>query len=196
MSPRREPPSLVPPGVSPWRPPVPIGYLQSIVSAGAFAAPLLAAGSFAMISILLSGNDPQHAFARWGNMALALFVVAGYSQIAAIQCAITVQTYMATPSDLQAWFPKEMQEQGPTEFLVTMQLRHFGAAAKWAAATRFSYHLGILALLAAITVSLVPPGHISAGRILAIAAALVGALGEAVWVIQAVATSRPSNGNT
>ena len=55
---------------------------------------------------------------------------------------------------------------------------------RWARATRLAYNTGILSLLAAITVLLVPPRHTSIVSLwgLAMALAFLGFLAEVIWV--------------
>jgi len=62
------------------------------------------------------------------------------------------------------------------------QRLHAIGFALWSRRLTWAYRWGILALLAAVTIMLVPPGHISVMRWVAIAAATFGWILEAAWI--------------
>jgi hypothetical protein len=151
----------------------PYGYPASVESAGSVAAPLLAGFSFALIGLIVPGGKGI----RWPGAALALFVAAGLLFIAAVQCGFWARQWTVTPSELNDWRPDEPDSRKHAE-----QRLHAKGFALWARRLSWAYRWGILSLLAGVTVLLVPPGDPSAWRWVAIVAAVVGWLLEAMWI--------------
>lgn len=170
-----------------WRPPVPLGYVESIQAVGGFAAPLLAGGSFTLAVLALqSSASPSAAVSRWPDAALALFVAAGLMQIGTVQATAWTRRYMCTPGDLLQWFPGEQTDDGPSAFLRGMQESHMRQACRWANIARGFYHAGVLALLAGLLVACVPPGRLSGPRWAVLAVCGAGVAGELAWLARAV----------
>jgi hypothetical protein len=165
-----------------WRLPRPLGYLESIQSAGSVAAPLLAGATFTLVALVLQSALP---FARWQNAALLLLVGGGLAQIFAVQSVIWTRRYMTTPDDLRQWFPDDFTQGGkrPTQWLVNVQADSDQSARKWARRTRGWINAGISLLLAGIAVDVVPPGSISPMRWAVITTAWIGVAVEGTWVI-------------
>jgi hypothetical protein len=170
-----------------WRPPVPLGYLESIQAVGGFAAPLLAGGSFTLAVLALQSSTPgPAAVSRWPNASLALFLAAGLLQIAAVQATAWTRRYMCTPGDLLQWFPGEQTGGDPSPFLLGMQESHLRQAYRWANVARGFFHAGIIALLTGLFVACVPYGHLTAARWTVLAVCAAGVVGELVWLARAV----------
>ena len=189
----REPPASPRTGKDVWTPPSPIGYLESIQAAGAFAAPLLAAASFTLAALLLQASTP---FARWPDLALLCFTGAGLAQVFAVQCVIWTRRHMTTPDELRQWYPDDYeQDRGrPTPWLRNVQWSDNQRAHTWARRTRGWLNSGVALLLAGVAVSLVPRGPVGAVRWVAIAVAGSGVIVEAAWVAHTLvqASSRRS----
>lgn len=170
-----------------WDPPVPPGYPASIQSLGGFAAPLLAAASFTMTALLLPtlSSVPQ-SFARWPDAALTLFVASGLAQIATVQAAMWARRYDTFPEELAHWYPDEVLDGRPTEWLRAFQHNNLELSKRWANRTRFAYHVGILLLLGGLAVTVVPAGHMTVSRWVLVTTACLGLVGELSWVVGAL----------
>ncbi|MBD3010505.1 hypothetical protein [Streptomyces sp. 5-10] len=173
-----------------WRPPVPMGYLDSIQAVGGFAAPLLAGGSFTLAVVALQSAPGPAGVSRWPNAALALFVLSGLLQIATIQATAWARRYMCTPGDLREWFPGEETDGTPSPFLIGMQESHLRQAQRWANMARGFYHAGIIALLAGLLVICVPRGQLTGGRWTVLAVCAAGIVGELAWLVRATFLDR------
>ncbi|MEO3783719.1 hypothetical protein ABGB12_10335 [Actinocorallia sp. B10E7] len=174
-----------------WKPPMPLGYVESIQAVGGFAAPLLAGGSFTMAVLALqSSASPSAAVSRWPDAALALFVAAGLMQIGTVQATAWTRRYMCTPGDLLQWFPGEQTDGEPSPFLRGMQESHMRQAHRWANIARGFYHAGVLALLTGLLVACVPPGALSGPRWAVLAVCGAGVAGELAWLVRAVFLER------
>jgi hypothetical protein len=146
---------------------------------GSVSAPLLAATSAALLTLVLSIADKI----RWDGLALLLLMAAALAFIGSVQLTFWAKRFVVTPAELADWWPdREAARDGELEWEQRFhQLRH-GA---WASRARWAYNAGILFLLAALPVMLLPPGqvsHVSHARLAAIALACVGLIIEAVWI--------------
>lgn len=129
--------------------------------AAGVAAPLLAAISFTLVALTLQ-VPPQEL--RFADIALLLFVLAGLMFITAVQAGMWELRYRAGASPGAS---------------VRSKTEH----ALWESLTRYTYQLGVLALLAAIDVLLIPRGSFPSVRIAAVVIVGVGCLGEISWII-------------
>jgi hypothetical protein len=156
-----------------WKAPWPYGDPAAAESAGSVAAPLLAGFCFTLIGLLV----PEGKGIRWPDLALALFVAGGFFFIGAVQCGAWARQWTVTPSELDEWGPDDPPERKEAE-----QRAHALGFAIWSRRLRSMYRAGILALLAGITITLVPSSHITAMRWVAIAIAAVGLAVEGLWI--------------
>jgi hypothetical protein len=179
LDPRRYVPRT---GRNVWALPNPVGYLESIQSAGSVAAPLLAGASFTLVALVLQSATP---FGRWQDLALLFLIAAGLAQIFAVQSVIWTRRYMVTPDELRQWYPDDFTPGGerPTQWLLNVQGDNDQAARRWANRTRGWINAGISLLLAGIAVGVVPPGHVSPMRWVVVTVAWIGVAVEATWVI-------------
>jgi hypothetical protein len=168
-----------------WKVIEPLGYLDSIQAAGAFASPILAGASFTLAALTLQAGKP---FSRWPDIALLGFVGAGLALIYAVQAIVWARRYTITPDDLARWYPADFAGDRPTAWLKRHQESHARQALTWAGRSRGGYHAGILLLLVGVALALVPPGHIAAMRWVVIGVAVAGVAGEVGWI--ALATYR------
>ncbi|MBE1535587.1 hypothetical protein [Actinomadura algeriensis] len=174
-----------------WRPPVPLGYLESIQAVGGFAAPLLAGGSFTMAVLALQSSVPgPSVVSRWPNAALALFITAGLLQIATVQATAWTRRYTCTPEDLLQWFPGDQIDGAPDRFLTNMQASHLRQAYRWAGAARGLFHAGVVALVCGLLVTCVPHGQVTGPRWAVIVVCAAGVVGELLWLVRAVFLDR------
>jgi hypothetical protein len=169
-----------------WDPPAPFGQPESIQSLGGFAAPLLAGFSITFLTLVISA-DP--VFARWPDATVLVLLLATLALITAVQTTVAARRWHVTPVEVAEWYPDKFTEGKVPEDLPTRNAiaQHRANSQLWGEVTRFTYNLGILCLLGAIAVALVPPGPIAGARWTVIAVAAVGFSGEFVWVVFATA---------
>lgn len=175
------------PGRDVWKPPIPLGHTGSVQSLGGLAAPLLSAAGFGIVATLLpsmAGGTTQ--FARWPEASTAVIVASSLAQIAAVQSSVWARHYDTTPDELAQWYPGEMVDGVPSEWLRGVQLSHVRNASVWAGWARRAYHLGIILLLLGLTLLFVPPGETEPAREILIAVPFTGLLGESVWLAASV----------
>jgi hypothetical protein len=165
----------------------PLGYQDSIQSAGTFAAPILAGASFTLAALILQASA---TVARWSDAALFCMVGAGLCLIYAVQAIVWARRYTVTPDELLQWLPDDWEDGRPTPWLLNVQDSHFRQARKWARRSRAGYHAGIILLLAGVAVILIPPGHIALTRWCVIGLGCAGVLAEAAWIVVATFSAR------
>lgn len=162
----------------------PYGRPAAIENVGTSAAPLLAGFSITLVGLILQIPHVDTAIAQ-PNIAIAMLVAAALLLINAVQCAFNARQYHV-PADewesLVGLFPEgERRAQ-----LLENQVKWSTRRARWTAWTRRLYNVGVLVLLGAVALTLLPPGpvsHIDTARLVAVAFAVIGLLLEAVWVL-------------
>jgi hypothetical protein len=160
-----------------WKPPAPYGHQGAIDSAGTTAAPLLAGFTITLTGLVINRSVQL----RWPNLALLLLASAVVCLLAAVQCAYSARQYVVTPTELEAWWPNH-GEQDVWEYIRRVQFGHAALFAKWDLRFRATYHAGVLLVLVAITIILLPPGRVPTARAAAVAVAGLGALLEGFWI--------------
>jgi hypothetical protein len=165
----------------------PLGYQDSIQSAGTFAAPILAGASFTLAALLIQASA---TVTRWPDAALFCLAGAGLCLIYAVQAIVWARRYTVTPDELLQWLPDDWEDGRPTPWLLNLQDSHFRQARKWARRSRAGYHAGIILLLAGVAVILVPSGHIALTRWYVIGLGCAGVLAEAAWIAVATFSAR------
>jgi hypothetical protein len=160
--------------------PEPLGRAESIQTAGSVAAPLLAGFSLTIAILLLPNiSTADRTFGRWGDLSLALLLAAAILLVMAVQCAMTARGYQVTPDELLIWWGRP--DGPPSGAMLANQKVHATKNKHWASLTRLTYNLGILLLLAALPITILPPGAISTGRWVVAAIAGAGFLVELIW---------------
>jgi hypothetical protein len=148
---------------------------------GAISAPLLAATSSALVAFVLTSET-----IRWANLALFLLMGATLSFVATVQLTFWAKRFVVTPSEIAEWWPERDEHRDPElEWEQRFHMERFGV---WASRARWSYNSGILALLAALPVMLVPKvpfARVSDVRVAAVALAMVGFFLEVAWIVTA-----------
>lgn len=158
--------------------PAPYGYAEAIQSVGTTAAPLLAGFAFALIGLIIQDETKL----RWPNIALALLVGTALLLITTVQCTFTARQHYVPPGEWVSWL--ELADDERTEQLNDELALALPKQKKWLRRARYSYNLGIAALLLAIAATLVPPGSlrsVASARWAAIALALFGLAVELIW---------------
>jgi hypothetical protein len=157
-----------------WDGPFPFGFPAAADSAGSVAAPFLAGFSFALVALLIP--SPEHF--RWPNFALLSLVAAGFAFIGAVQAGFWARQYAVTPDDIRLWRPEY-----PSGRMHALQRLHTAGFMKWNARMNWLYRAGMMLLLLGVTLSLVPPNHISWGRWVAIGVAVTASMLELLWIL-------------
>jgi len=169
-----------------------LGYAASVQVASSVAAPLLAAASFTLISILLPyADEPHRGYAPWPAVTLSLLVVAAGFLLASVQCGVTVRRYDVSPGQLIEYAPEARSDPQSMARLRAEQASYAKLAEVWSNRTRWTYHLGIVMLLAAMTFLVIPTGRVALSGWLPFAAASLILIAEMVWIADAVWTLGP-----
>jgi hypothetical protein len=159
-----------------------LGYPEAIQTAGTVAAPLLAGFSLTMVALLLPTiSNADRTFARWGDLALGFLMAAAILLIMAVQCAMHARSYQVTPDELMSWWGRPGGR--PTPAILHNQKVHANKNRYWAAWTRWTYDLGIVLLMAALPLMVLPPGKIPMGRWFIEIITIIGFVVEASWVM-------------
>ncbi|MFC6084130.1 hypothetical protein [Sphaerisporangium aureirubrum] len=133
-----------------------------------------------MTALLLPPST--QAFSRWPDAALAFFLAAGLAQIAAVQAGIWARRYDTTPAELLMWHPDHAKEDRPSAWLLGVQRGLMKRSQVWSDRARLAYHLGIVLLLTGLSVATVPSGALSPSRWVLVSVALLGLVGEVLWI--------------
>jgi hypothetical protein len=170
----------------------PFGHAEAIDTIGSSAAPLLAGFSFALIGLVLQSG----ARLRWPDLALTLLVLAALLLIEAVHFAYSARRYYIPPAEWLAW--ASLASEGRLADLETQVIAFHRHHNRWLIRTRYAYNLGVVTLMLAVTISLVPPGSISHLRLTAIAIASIGFVIELTWTlggeVRKWATREPADG--
>jgi hypothetical protein len=106
---------------------------------------------------------------------------------------------MVLPDELTSWWPGVMERDPRTlRQLQNEQLAHRLLHEQWASRFRFTYHAGIVLMLAGLAVVLIPPepkhGDITTIRWLAVGLAAAAAAGELIWIAATRLNRRAAKG--
>jgi len=168
-----------------WKPPVPYGRPASVDAAGTVAAPLLAGFSITFVGLILSASDGASIPLR--EPALAVLVLAALLLLGCVQCAFWARLYTVTPQDLMPWWPDlhggSTNAQLRHRQIRGAQWRYAHLSELWLERARWTYHGGILALLASVALVLVPANHHLAWRWLSVGVTGLGFFAELYWVL-------------
>lgn len=162
--------------------PNPYGEADGARGAGEVAAPLFA--GFSLTFALLVLQDAERL--RWPNVVLLLAVIAASALVMSVQAAQWARSFCVTPWDAARWWPDaSASEKG---FLRKELIEHDRSYVAWRGRQTRSFHLGVVALLSALTVALVPPpappdGSIPGLRWVVVVVAAVGVAAELAWVV-------------
>jgi hypothetical protein len=150
---------------------------------GTIAAPLLAGFSLAAMVQTLTITTTE---ARWPDGALLLFMLAAALFVATVQAMFWARRYQTNPSEMQAWWP-DAKDSRRLELLQNDQKWHAAGFRMWSDRARITYSVGLLCLLAALTVLAVPAeshGHGNGPFLRWLAVAVGGAafIAELIWI--------------
>jgi hypothetical protein len=162
---------------------MPYNRPAAIDSMGTIAAPLLASVSIALIAVILSDVESYHLL----TLALLALLVAAAGFVATVEFSFLARQYAITPGELEGWWPNPDQA-GRRELLRREQRFHVLRFESWADRARWAYNIAILALTVGVTAILVPNGHVSVGRVLAIVVAGLASVAEMTWIVKTTFT--------
>ena len=168
-------------------PPNPYGAYAVADGLGGVAAPLLAGFAITLVALVVQIAGTL----RWPDAALILLGLAAVLFLHVVQLNARARGYAVTPSQVREWYPDF--DDPARRRVVDWELAHHRAC--WAhlvRRTRRSYNLGVLVLLAAIAVILVPSGAVSAGRVVAVAIVAIGIGWEVLEIVDARLRRRPA----
>lgn len=177
------------PDPDPWDLPAPLAHSESIQAAGTVAAPLLAGFSLTSLVLVLQGiSDPDQvdrAYAGPAELCIVLLAAAAVVLVFAVQLAMHARGNQVTPSQVFEWWATDPTRPDPS---AVGDLRdHLIRNRTWSARAGTAYNAGVVLLLAAIPLLLVPTGpvaDVSAGRWAAVAVGVVAFLAEVGWIVQ------------
>lgn len=160
----------------------PYGSPEALENLGTSAAPLLAGFAFALIGLLLDKGSVM-----WGaNLALLLLLLAGLLLIYTVEFAFNARRHHVPPGDYLSFREIAVADGFSEEQLRHMQANWRDRHAILANRARRAYNAGIVVLLLAVAVVLVPksgPWHMPPLRVVAVLLALLGTAIEVVWWI-------------
>lgn len=157
-------------------PPPTSAYVQVVDKLGTIAAPLLAGFALTLIGVLVGADAAKTV--RWPDYVLAALTVAAIAFLFAVQCTITAMQFTLTRDEHAARTPglaPEHREVAYADAMATFR--------QWSERARLALAGGVALLLLGLVGVLLPPGplgEISAGRIVALVAA-VAALAYELW---------------
>jgi hypothetical protein len=129
------------------------GYAEAVTTAGTLAAPVLAGFSITLIVVVIQAGSDMGA----PGAALDLLAAAVVALVLSVQAAFIARIYLARPSDILEWWPDATDEEvtglREEQRMLTDKYR------RWASVFRRSYNLGLLLLIAAVTMIMMPPSH-------------------------------------
>ncbi|WP_331734998.1 hypothetical protein OG590_39585 (plasmid) [Streptomyces goshikiensis] len=158
------------------------GETEALTTMGRNAAPFLA--GFSLTASVQTLNLANSAV-RWRSLTLLLFVLAAIFLIMAVQAMFWSQRSRVTPKDLMEWWP-DWPYRYRQQAMLGILTRGGTTYRRWARAATISYGLGLVCLLAALTVLVVPRECAESSlRWAAVAAGAFATVGEFCWVVLA-----------
>ncbi|MGW4897689.1 hypothetical protein ACWEQL_36400 [Kitasatospora sp. NPDC004240] len=168
-----------------WERPRPLGYSAAVQTMAGTAAPLLAGFSIALIGVVAQAPEAI----RWPGTSLLSLITAVTLLVACVQFGFRARTYLYSKAELEEWEPTD--DSAEIRFLRTKQQEHYRYWEHWSDLANWCYDLGVVALAAAIAVTVAPPAKYGNDPVtsleenirwagFALAAAAGGA--EATWI--------------
>ena len=163
-----------------WTVPTPYGAPAATESLSTIAAPLLGGFSVAVASLVISASDKFRLF----SISLLLLAVAFVLLVLCVQCGFWSRYYFVKPDEDVAWWPDYDSNVDRQAMVHSEQQEWYVLYRIWAARSRKTYSLGIVAFLLGLSMALVPSGTGWQAVVQWITVGIVGlaAIGEAIWV--------------
>lgn len=150
-------------------PPNPYGAFAAVDGLGGTAASLLAGFSITLIALVLELSRAV----RWPDLGLLLLALAAVLFLQVVQLNARARGYAVTPSQAREWYADLADPQ--RQAVVDAELRHHRECWSYLVRrTRFRYNLGILTLLSALLVVLIPRDQMTPWRVVAIGVVAAG----------------------
>jgi hypothetical protein len=144
------------------------------------AAPLLAGFSITLITQVIGSAEDL----RLPNLALLILTGATLALLAAVQISFVARQFAVTPAELEMWWP-DLNDHARWEQVRREQWGHDRLHRSWARRFHVTYRTGILLLLAAVPVVLIPAPAGAAydlPRAPAVILAVCALVAELVWI--------------
>lgn len=175
-------PSAVPPWTLPSQQ---FAYPEGVQAAGMVAAPFLAGFSLSSLVLVLQGlsgpDQADRAFARPADLCTILLAAAAVVLIGAVQCAARARSYQVTPAQVFDWWGTTAT--APTPAAINTIGDHLEKTVRWSGRAAAAYDVGVLLLLLAVPLLLIPNGEVTPGRAVSIAVGVLAFQAEMVWLI-------------
>jgi hypothetical protein len=165
-----------------WQTPTRYGAAEAVMSMGTIAAPLLAGFSLASFVLIFTLTSSE---VRYGDVAALLLLLAAVFLVQAVQATFWARENHVTPAQLREWWD-DADEPRTRVRLEREQAEHMKKFQFWCFWARIAYDVGLLCLLAGLTVLAIPPttGN-SPVRWAAVGVGAIAFVGELSWVIGA-----------
>jgi hypothetical protein len=163
-----------------WPTPGRYGSADALQAMGTVAAPLLAGFSVTLATVVLTSAQQI----RWPGVTVLLATIATGSMVTSLQFTFWARGATVSPDDMRQWWDDADQPDGRHELV--KEMRRFQAVyAAYSKRARNAYNVGIISLLLALAIALVPPAGFSqpALRWTAAALAMVAALFDLAWAL-------------
>lgn len=161
--------------------PSPYGEHAALDQSGSVATPLMAGFALTMATIVIASPQPF----RWSNPVLLMLTLAIVSLVMSVQAAQSTRAFLVRPDEIALWWPHMTAEQRKSR--ISEAVEHHRSRHRWSLRQRWTYRVGVLALLTGLTLALVPPepgkgdDAISWVRWGAVAVGAVGVVVELAW---------------
>lgn len=177
-----------PPRLSLDPPIFPLALIEGTTTISSTASPLLAGFALTILLLVLptAANDgPTSSFMRWPELVVLLLTGSAALLVNAVQAGAHARSRHVTPDEARMWLQDQMAAAAIINFRNVMQAE----ARKWINRTRWLYQGGILLLLVAITLVLVPPEGVALSfwRAASIGVAGFAVVVECCWIARKAA---------
>ena len=172
------------------QPIAPLSLVEGTSMISSAAAPLLAGFALTILLLVLPTTvaDQKDAFTRWPEPVLLLLVGAAVLLVNTVQAGAHARANHFTPDEARMWYRGLMGD----DALANLRTRSQERAMHWIRITRWLYQGGVVLLLSAIALVLVPPRGegLSVWRLAAVAVAGLSVLFELFWISRNALTAR------
>jgi hypothetical protein len=157
------------------------GESEAHVTIGRNAAPFLAGFS---LTASLQTLNLRAEVVHWRNLPFLIFLLAATFLTFTVQALFWAQRSKVTPADLMMWYPDWMHDYRRDPMIEILN-DHGARYRNWARAASLTYALGLLCLLAGLTLLAVPPACADSSlRWTAVAVGSLATMVEFAWVLK------------
>jgi hypothetical protein len=166
----------------PPSPIAPLGLVEGTSMVSSSAAPLLAGFALTILLLVLPNTvaDDSSRFTRWPEAVICLLTIAAVLLVNTVQAGAHARSHHVSAADVVQWFGEAMDPPAVRNHVRS----ETESTRKWVDRTRRLYQAGIVVLLLAIALLLVPPTGeaLDPWRVISIAVAASAALVEVLWM--------------